>query len=110
MSISVLLADDHTLIRGGLVCLLEKEPDLKVLAGCFDGEEALKRVAMLGPRVCIAGVSMPGMTGIELARQVRDRGLSMAVVVLSVGPGRRLVRPAIEAGALGFLVKESARH
>ncbi len=104
-AISVLLAEDHVMMRQGLVAMLRGAADLEVVAEAGDGEEALARIEALRPRVAVLDVAMPGMTGIEVARKVRDLGLATAVVLLSMHRESEFVRAGLDAGASGYVLK-----
>jgi DNA-binding NarL/FixJ family response regulator len=104
----VLVADDHALVRDGLAALLRREDDLDVVAECGDGDQALARIEALEPTVAVVDIAMPGMTGIEVARKVRDLGLRTAVVLVSARDEPAFVRGAVSAGASGYVLKEAA--
>ncbi len=105
--IAVLVADDHTIVRDGLVAILEAEPDVDVVARASNGEDAAERIEALRPDVAVVDIAMPRMTGIEVARKVRDQGLGTAVVLLSVHKEAALVREGLDAGASGYVLKTS---
>jgi DNA-binding NarL/FixJ family response regulator len=105
--IRVLLADDHVLVCRGFAALLRAEPDFEVVGEVADGEAALARIEALRPDVAVVDIGMPGLTGIEVARRVRDAGVRTAVVVLSRHREPSFVTAALEAGASGYVVKES---
>lgn len=104
---TVLLADDHAVVRAGLAALLKGEPDLKVVAEVADGEEAVRAIEATRPDVAVVDIAMPLMTGIEVARKVRDLGLKTAVVLLSMHTERAFVKAGLEAGASGYVLKAS---
>ncbi len=106
--IGVLVADDHVIVRDGIVALLRREPDIEVLGECSDGEEALARIEALAPAVAVLDIAMPRMTGIEIARKVRDQGLRTAVVLVSAHHEAAYVRGAVDAGASAYVLKDSA--
>lgn len=108
MTISIVIVDDHAILREGLAQLLALHPDLEVVGSSGDGRESLKLLGELRPDVVILDVSMPGLNGIEVARQVRERSLGCAVVILSMHASAEYVFQALEAGARGYLKKESA--
>jgi len=103
--LTVLVADDHTIVREGLLGLLRREPDLDVVAEAADGEEALGGVESLALDVAILDIAMPRMTGVEVARKVRDLGLRTAVVLLSMHIEPAFVRAALDAGASAYVLK-----
>jgi DNA-binding NarL/FixJ family response regulator len=108
MPISVLVADDHAIVREGLVTLLASQPDIEVLGSASNGRDALKQVAHLAPRVVILDISMPELDGIETARQMLAAQPNTLVVILSMHSSSQHVFHALEAGARGYLLKESA--
>lgn len=108
MTIRVLLADDHAVMRDGLKALLEAAPDIRVVGEAADGRTAVRRVSELKPDVVIMDISMPELNGIEAARLMRERYPDTRVVVLSMHSNTEHVYRALEAGALGYMLKESA--
>ena len=105
--VSVVLADDHRLVRQGIKALLERYPGLAVVAAADDGSEALELVRRLVPDVLLTDLAMPGLNGLELTRQVRDLGLPTKVIVLSMYASAPQVRAALVNGARGFIPKDS---
>ena len=108
MSIRILLADDHRILREGLRSLLAQEQDLLVAGEASDGEEVVRLARELQPDVVILDVVMPGVDGVEAARQIRASAPSAKIVALSMHSDRRFVSEMVRAGALGYLVKDSA--
>ncbi|HVZ45623.1 MAG TPA: response regulator transcription factor [Ramlibacter sp.] len=108
MTISIVIVDDHAILREGLGQVLAQQPDLEVVGSSGDGRQSLKLVAQLRPDVVILDISMPGLNGIEVARQLQESGAACAVVILSMHASPEYVFQAIEAGARGYLQKESA--
>jgi DNA-binding NarL/FixJ family response regulator len=108
MTIRVLLADDHALLREGLRALLAAQPGIAVVAEVGDGREALRRTEELKPDVLVMDVSMPGLNGIEAAQIIRARCPRTQVVMLSMHSSTEHVFRALRAGALGYVLKESA--
>lgn len=108
MSIRVLLADDRQMTREGLRALLEKRPGVEVVGEASDGREAVALVAQLRPDVVIMDITMPGLNGIEATKQIlRDRPQTK-VLALSVHADRRYALTMLEAGAMGYLLKNAA--
>ncbi len=107
MSISILLADDHHVVRQGLRSLLEAQPDLRVVGEVADGLEAVQLAELVQPDVLVVDVTMPGMSGIQVTRQVRRRSPRTRVVVLSMHSDAAHVLAALRAGALAYVPKES---
>lgn len=104
--ISVLIADDHAVVRAGFVALLRPQADLEVVAEASNGEEALRLIETHRPDVALLDISMPQMTGIEVARAIRDAGLRTATILLSMYMEPGVVRAALDAGVSGYLLKE----
>lgn len=108
MSIKIVLADDHKLIRDGLRHFLESEQQMEILAETDNGRDAVRLAAELEPDVVILDVSMPDMNGIEAARQIKSRKTKTKVMALSMHSDRRFVARMFQAGAVAYLVKDSA--
>jgi RNA polymerase sigma factor (sigma-70 family) len=108
MSITVFLADDHTVVRDGLQYLLEAQPDIEVVGDAGDGREAVRQVAELKPNVAIVDITMPELNGIDATYQIRQICPSTEVIILSMHANTRHVTRALQAGAHGYLIKESA--
>lgn len=107
MSIRVLLADDHAMLRDGLTALLEAA-GISVVGAAGDGREALRRAIELQPDVVVMDISMPDMNGIEAARLLRDKCPASRIIMLSMHSSSEHVFRAFEAGAAGYILKESA--
>lgn len=101
----ILIADDHGIVREGLRSLLAKEADMEVVGEAADGEAALQLAAELRPDVAIVDITMPRVNGIEVIRQLRDRAPSAKVIALSMHAEGHIVRAALEAGALAYVLK-----
>ena len=108
MTITVLLADDHALVRDGLRMLLESQPDMKVVGAVADGRKAVEMATQLRPDVVVLDISMPDMNGIEAARRIRQVSPDTRIIMLSMHDNAEHVYRALEAGALGYLLKDSA--
>lgn len=106
MAISVLLAEDHTLVRSGVRALLEGA-GMTILGEAGDGLEAVKMTARLRPDVAVLDVAMPKLNGIEAARRIRTEHPDTRVVMLSMHQDRRYIFEALKAGAGGYLLKGS---
>jgi len=106
MSIKVLLVDDHAIIREGLRSLLEKQPEMEVIADTDDGRKALDLVQKLLPNIVIMDISMPGLNGIEATRQITAEFPDVKVIALSIHSKRRFVADMLSAGATGYILKE----
>jgi two-component system, NarL family, response regulator NreC len=108
MKTRILIADDHKIIREGLRALLEKQNDMEVIAEAEDGLSAVKAALKAIPDVVIMDIGMPGLNGIEATRQVVAGNRNIRVIALSMHTDRRFVLEMLEAGASGYLLKESA--
>ncbi len=106
--IRVLLADDHPALRMGLHVLLDQASDIQVLDEARDGAEALTKIDALAPDVIVLDCQLPGISGPEVAAEIRRRGLATRVLALSAYRDERFVRGMIGAGAVGYLLKEEA--
>jgi len=105
--ISVLLADDHRLLRAGLESLLTSVGDISVVATAADGAEAVEAAAAHRPDVILMDLSMPGMGGVEATRRIVGADPAAVVVALTAFSDRQLVLDAIDAGAVGYLLKDA---
>jgi DNA-binding NarL/FixJ family response regulator len=105
--ISVLLVDDHTLVRQGFRRILEDEPDITVAGEAGDGPSAIKLADALHPRVIVMDCAMPGMNGLEATRQILAKHPEALVLMLSMHPEETLVRQALDAGACGYVLKNA---
>ena len=106
--ISVFIADDHAIVREGLAALLAAQPDIRIAGSAGNGREALAAVLQAKPAVLIMDIAMPEMNGIEAARQIHAALPQARIVILSMHAGAEHVFQALEAGARGYLLKESA--
>ncbi|MBN2002070.1 MAG: response regulator transcription factor [Anaerolineae bacterium] len=107
-SIRVLIVDDHTLVRKGIRALLAEIAGIEVVGEAADGQEAIVQAERLHPDVILMDLGMPRMDGIEATRQIKTRQPESRVLVMTSFATDEKVLPAIKAGALGYLLKESA--
>ncbi len=105
--ITVLLVDDHALVRAGLAALLADAPGLQVVGEAADGTSAIEAAGRLAPDVVLMDLSMPGMDGIQATREILARNPLVTVVVLTSFAEHARVRGAVQAGAVGYLLKDS---
>jgi len=105
-AIRVVLAEDQTLVLGALAALLEIEPDIAVVAQARNGDEALAAVLAHEPDVLIADIEMPERTGLEVAEELRRRGVRTRVVIVTTFARAGYLRRALEAGVSGYLLKD----
>lgn len=108
MTIRVLLADDHTVMRDGLKALLQAAGDITVVGEVGNGQEAVRRALDLKPDIVLMDIAMPELNGIEAARVLRDKCPGARIVMLSMYSSSEHVHRALDAGAAGYLLKESA--
>lgn len=106
--ITVLLADDHTVVREGLRALLEKEADLEVVGEAETGRQAVDLARQLHPAVVVMDIAMPLLNGLEAARQLRRAAPHTKVLILSAHSDDEYVEQVTEVGAAGFLIKQSS--
>ncbi len=106
--IRVVIVDDQTLFRAGLVRLLASQPGLRVVGEAGDGEEAVRLVRALDPDVVLMDVRMPGIDGIEATRQIATAGSRVRVLILTSFHTDAYVLDALRAGACGYVLKDSA--
>ena len=108
MTIRVFLADDHAIVRDGLRAVLQGQPDITVVGDAADGRETVRQVAQLRPDVVVMDIAMPELNGIDAARQIREADQSTEIVILSMYSTSEHIFRALQAGARGYLLKESA--
>lgn len=104
----VLLADDHALVRAGIRALIETTDDIEVIAEAGDGSEALRLIEKLSPEVVLLDITMPGMSGFEVLKQITARFPQVRVIVLTMHEAREYAIQALHAGAAGFIPKSAA--
>jgi DNA-binding NarL/FixJ family response regulator len=105
--ITLVLADDHKLVRQGLRALLDAQEDLEVVGEASDGKEALKMIESLFPDIALLDVMMPNLNGIEVARLLRERGSKTKTIFLSMHSNATYVVRALHSGALAYVLKDS---
>ena len=105
--ITVLLVDDHSLVRRGFRRMLEDEADLSVVGEASDGDEAVRLAQELKPRVIVMDCALPGMSGLNATRRILEVLPDTAILMLSMHSEDTLVRQAIDAGALGYILKNA---
>jgi two-component system, NarL family, response regulator NreC len=107
MSISILLSDDHTILRQGLAALLEAEPDFRILGEASTGLETLQKVQALDPDVLVLDLALPDINGLEITRQVRHSNPRTRIVILSMHAKEAYVLEAFNNGASAYVLKGS---
>jgi DNA-binding NarL/FixJ family response regulator len=107
--VRVLLVDDHSVVREGLRALLERQNDIEIVGEAASGEDALAQCARLRPNVVMLDMRMPGMNGLETIAALRARAPDVQVLVFTSFAEESQVRDAVDAGALGYLLKDALR-
>jgi DNA-binding NarL/FixJ family response regulator len=108
MNISVFLADDHRILRDGLRMLLEAQNDIRVVGEAEDGRQAVGGILSSKPDIVLMDITMPELNGIEATRQIQEELPATKVIILSVHSDSEHVYRAFQAGAWGYMLKESA--
>lgn len=104
--ISVLVADDHPVVRQGLTSIIEKQPGYRIVAQCGDGQEALELFRTVKPQLGVLDINMPGLNGLDLARELS--GDPVTLVVLTMYKDKAYLEEALALGVKGYVLKESA--
>jgi len=108
MSVKIILADDHRIMREGLRALLERESDIEVIAEADNGRTTVELARELNPDVVVIDIGMPDLNGIDATRQIVSESPAVKVIALSMHSDRKFVREMLSAGASGYLLKDSA--
>ena len=106
-NISVLLVDDHAMLRKGMALLLDEEADIDVIGEAGDGGQAIAQARALQPDVVVMDINMPGVNGIEATRQIVSEFPDIKIIALSIHSGKRFVDDMLSAGAAGYLLNPS---
>lgn len=106
MSIRILLADDHAVLRHGLSKALQAEPDMEVIGLAADGLTAVELAGELSPDIIIMDIGMPGLNGIEATRQIAKRSPRVRIIALSMHSAKKFIMEMFKAGASGYLLKD----
>ncbi|MBE5099558.1 response regulator [Priestia aryabhattai] len=107
MKIKILIADDHHIVRKGLVFFLQTQPDLEIVGEASNGEEAVKLATSLEPHIVLMDLSMPVLDGIEATKELKKQAPHIQVMILTSFSDQDHVIPALETGASGYQLKES---
>jgi DNA-binding NarL/FixJ family response regulator len=108
MSVKIILADDHRIMREGLRALLEREAGIEVIAEADNGRKTVELSRELNPDVVVIDIGMPDLNGIDATRQIVSEAPAVKVIALSMHSDRKFVREMLSAGASGYLLKDSA--
>jgi DNA-binding NarL/FixJ family response regulator len=108
VTVRILLADDHALVRAGVRRILDAEPDLTVVAEASDGAEAIDLARTTSPDLAVLDISMPRMTGLQAAREISRRSASVRTLMLSMHDNEQYFFSALQAGASGYVLKSAA--
>lgn len=106
--IRIVVADDHRLIREGLCALIRAEPDMEVVGEAAHGRDVVAIVAKKQPHIVLMDVTMPHLNGVEATRQIHELGSSARIIAVSMHNDRHVVQSTLDAGAVGYLLKDSA--
>jgi two-component system invasion response regulator UvrY len=106
--IKVLLADDHSIVRAGLRRIVEESGDMEVIAEAADGRETIRLVRESSPDVAVIDISMPGLDGLEVVSQLHGQCPDLPILILTMHEEGQYVVRAIQAGAMGYMTKQSA--
>jgi two-component system, NarL family, response regulator NreC len=107
---TVLIAEDHAILREGLRALLSSAPDLEIVGEAGDGEEAASRARQLNPDIVLMDLSMPNINGTEAIRAIKRRNPEIKVIALTVHKSEEYVRASLDAGADGYVLKDDTHH
>jgi DNA-binding NarL/FixJ family response regulator len=108
--VRVLIADDHGIVRSGIRLLLERQPDIEVVAEAADGAEARELAVRERPDLAILDVKMPKLTGLQATREIKKQAPDVSVLILSMHDDERYLFEALKAGASGYVLKSEADH
>jgi two-component system, NarL family, response regulator NreC len=108
MTIRILLADDHTILRAGLKMMLNAQPDMEVIGEAQDGRQAIQEVQRLQPDIVLMDITMPDINGIEATRQIKRMQPDVRVLILTMHEHDEYIFQALRAGASGYILKEAA--
>ena len=109
-TIRILVADDHPIVRDGLVTVLSTQPDFEIVGEAGDGQEAVERFLALRPDVLLLDLEMPELDGVEALRQLQERGESVRAIIFTAFDTDERIVDAVQAGAQGYLLKGAPRE
>jgi len=106
--LNILIADDHPIVREGLVHTIEKKPEFKIAAQCRDGNEALKKIIEIKPDIAVLDISMPGLSGLEIIKQLDMKNLHTKFIILTMYQDEEYFNAAMSLNVKGYLLKDNA--
>ncbi|MCU7846041.1 MAG: response regulator transcription factor [Candidatus Thiodiazotropha sp. (ex Monitilora ramsayi)] len=106
----IVIAEDHTILRAGLIALLTSNPDFEIVGEADNGRDAIRRVIELKPDLIIMDLSMPGMNGMDAVREIKDRMPEVKALVLTVHSEEEYVLASLQAGANGYVLKDATHN
>ena len=107
-ALTVLVVDDHDIVRRGICSVLSRDLALQVVAEAADGEEAVRKAQELKPDLVLLDISLPGISGIEAARRVRQISPESRIIALTQHDSQQMIKDAFSAGAVGYVLKSEA--
>ena len=108
MAISIVLADDHKIVRSGIRMVLEEQPDMQVVAEAGDGEGAARYALGHKPQILVLDLNMPGVSGLDAIPRIQEASPATAIIVLTMQAEPAFAREALQSGAKGYVIKQSA--
>lgn len=108
MTISIVLADDHQIVRNGIRMVLEEQPDMQVVAEAGDGEEAARYALGHKPQILVLDLNMPGVSGLDAIPRIQEASPATSIIVLTMQVEPAFAREALQSGAKGYVIKQSA--
>lgn len=106
--INILIADDHPVVRQGIVSVIENDETFKIIAQCGEGYETLNLISDLKPDIAILDISMPGLSGFDIIKEVKQKNIPVKFVILTMYKDEEFLKRALNTGVLGYLIKDSA--
>lgn len=110
MAIQVLIADDHHIFRQGLVALMKNHPSYRVIAETGDGKQALDKIKKLKPDIAILDISMPKLSGLEIAKKIKTMKSNVQLIILTMYTEEEFFREAIDCGVKGYVLKDNSQE
>jgi two-component system response regulator NreC len=108
MAISIVLADDHEIVRNGIRMVLEEQPDMQVVAEAGDGDGAARYALGHKPQILVLDLNMPGVSGLDAIPRIQEASPATAIIVLTMQAEPAFAREALQSGAKGYVIKQSA--